>query len=814
MDVSSAQSFNHSGKSSIHKHDGSELNHRVYSIGTCDKNVEENHNNADNVQKGLIEVRVGESNSVDDEKLRHADNSDEKRSCEFGFVTGSSEVLQQTQAMGIGNIQNGSLEIQVQVRDQLGLELVGSAPDDASKRAGLQQVGATQDDENQPANGKKERPRKGKNRPMPLVGSTRTLRSRSQEKPKAPEPVNGSAEDAASREKRRKKKKQMKKMPNDEFSKMRRHLRYFLTRINYEQNLIDAYAGEGWKGQSLEKIRPEKELERAKSEILRRKLKIRDLFQRIDMSCAEGRLPESLFDDQGEIDSEDIFCAKCGFKDVQLDNDIILCDGDCERGFHQFCLEPPLLKEHVPPGDEGWLCPACDCKVDCINLLNESQGTNLSISDSWEKVFPEAAAAVNKLDDVMGLSSDDSEDDDYDPDGPELDEDVEGDESSSDDSDFSSASEDFGAVTNNDQFLALPSDDSEDDDYDPDKLVVDEQVVKESSGSDFTSDSEDDVSALLKEAEVSTEAQGPTLNDELVTLLESDPREIDSSVQSGKGKRHVERLDYKKLHDEEYGCDVSSDSSDEDYSDTGAPKRRKNQTGRAASVPSSRKTPTYGTGVEEMDMEQKQKQSNFTPKKSSSKKPDVEGTSSSPAKSDKGISALGSSSNGRAKSVYKRLGEAVTQRLYESFKENQYPGRGDKENLAKELSLTVQQVSKWFENARWSFNHSDKGPEVGKALSKSETRVATENTDNGIEKEQQSGASPGNLIPKQGDMKSPKTPISRKRRIRSDPQETETDFISSVEKTPKQNAIADSPKPQGARRSGRIQSRSGGKSPS
>ena len=40
-----------------------------------------------------------------------------------------------------------------------------------------------------------------------------------------------------------------------------------------------------------------------------------------------------------------IFCAKCGSKDLTLDNDIILCDGACERGFHQFCLEPPLLKE-------------------------------------------------------------------------------------------------------------------------------------------------------------------------------------------------------------------------------------------------------------------------------------------------------------------------------------------------------------------------------------------------------------------------------------------------------------------------------------
>lgn len=56
----------------------------------------------------------------------------------------------------------------------------------------------------------------------------------------------------------------------------------------------------------MEKLKPEKELQRAKSEILRRKLKIRDLFENLDSLCAEGRLPESLFDSEGEIDSEDV----------------------------------------------------------------------------------------------------------------------------------------------------------------------------------------------------------------------------------------------------------------------------------------------------------------------------------------------------------------------------------------------------------------------------------------------------------------------------------------------------------------------------
>ena len=38
----------------------------------------------------------------------------------------------------------------------------------------------------------------------------------------------------------------------------------------------------------------------------------------------------------------------------------------------------------VPPCDEGWLCPACDCKADCIDLINDSHGIKLSIEDNWE----------------------------------------------------------------------------------------------------------------------------------------------------------------------------------------------------------------------------------------------------------------------------------------------------------------------------------------------------------------------------------------------------------------------------------------------
>lgn len=118
-----------------------------------------------------------------------------------------------------------------------------------------------------------------------------------------------------------------------------------------------------------------------------------------------------------------------------------------------------------------------------------------------------------------------------------------------------------------DAIFGLPSDDSEDDDFNPDDPDKDEPVKTESSSSDFTSDSEDfslifDTNSLQDDEQVVScsvdnsvpnsasqekkakvgKAKRNSLQDELSYLMQSGSPLVSA-------KRHIERLDYKKLHD-------------------------------------------------------------------------------------------------------------------------------------------------------------------------------------------------------------------------------------------------------------------------
>jgi len=68
-------------------------------------------------------------------------------------------------------------------------------------------------------------------------------------------------------------------------------------------------------------------------------------------------------------------CKMCDICNIPGDDDkIILCDG-CDRGFHTFCLRPPL--EELPEGD--WLCDTCS------NLIAKSKKENLKKKKTHNK---------------------------------------------------------------------------------------------------------------------------------------------------------------------------------------------------------------------------------------------------------------------------------------------------------------------------------------------------------------------------------------------------------------------------------------------
>ncbi|PON74145.1 Octamer-binding transcription factor [Parasponia andersonii] len=218
---------------------------------------------------------------------------------------------------------------------------------------------------------------------------------------------------------RRRRKRKKVNVELDEPSRLQRRTRYLLIKIKLEQNLIDAYSGEGWKGQSREKIKPEKELQRAKKQILKCKLGIRDAVRQLDSLSSVGSIEDSVMAPDGSVYHEHIFCAKCKLREEFPDNDIILCDGTCNSAFHQKCLDPPLDTESIPPGDQGWFCRFCECRMEILEVVNAHIGTHFSMNNSWEDVFEEEAALPEdgnaSLHPDDEWPSDDSEDDDYNP---------------------------------------------------------------------------------------------------------------------------------------------------------------------------------------------------------------------------------------------------------------------------------------------------------------------------------------------------------------------------------------------------------------
>lgn len=142
----------------------------------------------------------------------------------------------------------------------------------------------------------------------------------------------------------------------------------------------------------------------------------------------------------------------------------------------------------------------------------------------------------------------------------------------------------------------------------------------------------------------------------------------------------------------------------------------------------------------------------------------------------------------------------ILQGLLKSFKENQFPDRATRDNLAKELGITQHQVRKWFENARWSFRHTSRMESKLAESVPSYTPPKKNQSESGVGKVN-AGVTIGNSSTEESNRLISTTSRGRKRRIQLETQES--DDVLGIEEIRKESASVDLPKAEDLREKGR-----------
>ncbi|KAG6974344.1 hypothetical protein JG687_00000358 [Phytophthora cactorum] len=117
-------------------------------------------------------------------------------------------------------------------------------------------------------------------------------------------------------------------------------------RLRYPMAFIDAYEAEGWNKSSLDKLKPNKELDTERRKIAKGQRALVNGLQELKALYAnEPQVPPmAVF--------EDVHCSLCGSTDIEQDNDILLCDSD-----------------------EPWFCEVCLAIFECLKSINSVFGT-------------------------------------------------------------------------------------------------------------------------------------------------------------------------------------------------------------------------------------------------------------------------------------------------------------------------------------------------------------------------------------------------------------------------------------------------------
>ncbi|AQK68521.1 Pathogenesis-related homeodomain protein [Zea mays] len=156
---------------------------------------------------------------------------------------------------------------------------------------------------------------------------------------------------------------------------------------------------------SREKIKPEKELQRARKQIIKCKIAIRDIIRQLDLYTSTGSVDDPLMPTDQSTNPEHV---------CMLSSEVAFI-------LPMIHLSVLFFSSVLPTSSHGWLCKFCLCKVRILETINAHLGTSFTVKCHFEDIFKETTELIDSEDALdEDWLSEYSGDEDYDPDENEA----------------------------------------------------------------------------------------------------------------------------------------------------------------------------------------------------------------------------------------------------------------------------------------------------------------------------------------------------------------------------------------------------------